>query len=433
MRGIIVDHFSNGFIRTLEVFMSSRVVITGLGAITPIGNTVDEFWNSLCNGQSGVGRITKFDVSELPTQIAACVKDFDPVNYMDKKEAKRMDRYTQFAVAAANMAIKDAELNLDKIDKERFGIVLGTGIGGIETLEEQFGVMMQKGPGRVSPFLVPMMIANMAAGQLSILVGAKGINTTVVTACASGTHAIGEAFNAIRTGAADVVITGGSEAPITRIALAGFCSMKALSVRNDDPKAACRPFDQERDGFVMGEGAGILILESYRHAVKRGARILAEIVGYGSTADANHITAPAPDGEGGARAMQLALDMARISPGDISYINAHGTSTPYNDKFETKAIKDVFGEHAYKLAVSSTKSMTGHLLGAAGGVEAIAVVKAIAEQFVPPTINYTFPDPECDLDYVPNQGRAWEIEYALSNSFGFGGHNACILVKRYTG
>jgi 3-oxoacyl-[acyl-carrier-protein] synthase II len=433
MRGIIVDHFSNGFIRTLEVFMSSRVVITGLGAITPIGNTVDEFWNSLCNGQSGVGRITKFDVSELPTQIAACVKDFDPVNYMDKKEAKRMDRYTQFAVAAANMAIKDAELNLDKIDKERFGIVLGTGIGGIETLEEQFGVMMQKGPGRVSPFLVPMMIANMAAGQLSILVGAKGINTTVVTACASGTHAIGEAFNAIRTGAADVVITGGSEAPITRIALAGFCSMKALSVRNDDPKAACRPFDQERDGFVMGEGAGILILESYRHAVKRGARILAEIVGYGSTADAYHITAPAPDGEGGARAMQLALDMARISPGDISYINAHGTSTPYNDKFETKAIKDVFGEHAYKLAVSSTKSMTGHLLGAAGGVEAIAVVKAIAEQFVPPTINYTFPDPECDLDYVPNQGRAWEIEYALSNSFGFGGHNACILVKRYTG
>ncbi|NLO82787.1 MAG: beta-ketoacyl-ACP synthase II [Clostridiales bacterium] len=413
--------------------MSSRVVITGLGAITPIGNTVDEFWNSLCNGQSGVGRITKFDVSELPTQIAACVKDFDPVNYMDKKEAKRMDRYTQFAVAAANMAIKDAELNLDKIDKERFGIVLGTGIGGIETLEEQFGVMMQKGPGRVSPFLVPMMIANMAAGQLSILVGAKGINTTVVTACASGTHAIGEAFNAIRTGAADVVITGGSEAPITRIALAGFCSMKALSVRNDDPKAACRPFDQERDGFVMGEGAGILILESYRHAVKRGARILAEIVGYGSTADAYHITAPAPDGEGGARAMQLALDMARISPGDISYINAHGTSTPYNDKFETKAIKDVFGEHAYKLAVSSTKSMTGHLLGAAGGVEAIAVVKAIAEQFVPPTINYTFPDPECDLDYVPNQGRAWEIEYALSNSFGFGGHNACILVKRYTG
>jgi 3-oxoacyl-[acyl-carrier-protein] synthase II len=255
----------------------------------------------------------------------------------------------------------------------------------------------------------------------------------VVTACASGTHAIGEAFNAIRTGAADVVITGGSEAPITRIALAGFCSMKALSVRNDDPKAACRPFDQERDGFVMGEGAGILILESYRHAVKRGARILAEIVGYGSTADAYHITAPAPDGEGGARAMQLALDMARISPGDISYINAHGTSTPYNDKFETKAIKDVFGEHAYKLAVSSTKSMTGHLLGAAGGVEAIAVVKAIAEQFVPPTINYTFPDPECDLDYVPNQGRAWEIEYALSNSFGFGGHNACILVKRYTG
>ena len=393
--------------------MNNRVVITGMGAITPVGNTVEEFWHSLCNGISGVDRITDFDVSDYPTQIAACVKDFNPDDHIDKKQAKRMDRYTQFAVAAGYMAIKDAGLNLDKIDKERLGIVLGTGIGGIGTLEEQFEVIMQKGPGRVSPFLVPMMIANMAAGQLSILIGAKGINTTIVTACASGSHAIGEAFNAIRTGAADVVITGGSEAPITKIALAGFCSMKALSTCNEDPKAACRPFDKKRDGFVMGEGAGILILESYQHAVKRGARILAEVVGYGSTADAYHITAPAPDGEGGSRAMKLSLEMAGISPGDVSYINAHGTSTLYNDKFETMAIKDVFGEHAYKLAVSSTKSMTGHLLGAAGGIEAVAVVKAITEQFVPPTINYTDPDPECDLDYVPNQGRAWRLSSSV--------------------
>jgi 3-oxoacyl-[acyl-carrier-protein] synthase II len=420
------------FILLLEVSMNNRVVITGMGAITPVGNTVEDFWMSLCSGKNGVDKITKFDVSDFSTQIAACVKDFNPEDYMDKKEARRMDRYTHFAVAAANMAMEDAALNMDKVDKERVGIILGTGIGGIETLEDQFEVLLKKGPGRVSPFLVPMMIANMAAGQLSILTGAKGINEAIVTACASGTHAIGEAFNAIRSGTADVVIAGGSEAPITRIALAGFCSMKALSTCNENPKAACRPFDQKRDGFVMGEGAGVLILESYRHAVKRGARILAEIAGYGSTADAYHITAPAPGGEGGSRAMKLALDMAGILPGDVSYINAHGTSTLYNDKFETMAIKDVFGEHAYKLAVSSTKSMTGHLLGAAGGIETIAVVKAIVNQFVPPTINYAFPDPECDLDYVPNRGREWEIEYAISNSFGFGGHNACILVKRYT-
>jgi len=409
----------------------NRVVVTGMGVISPVGNTVDDFWAALCNGHSGVDRITQFDVSEFSTQIAASVKGFKPEDYMDKKESRRMDRFTQFAVASAFMAVQNAELNLDKLNKERFGIILGTGIGGIETLEEQFGVLIQKGPGRISPFLVPMMIANMAAGQLAILVGAKGINATVVTACASGTHAIGEAFNAIRAGQADVVITGGSEAPITKIALAGFCAMKALSTRNDDPKAACRPFDKERDGFVMGEGAGILILESLEHALKRGARILAEVVGYGSTADAYHITAPAPEGEGGARAMKLALDAAGVPPQYVNYINAHGTSTPYNDKFETMAIKHVFGEHAYKLAVSSTKSMTGHLLGAAGGIEAVALVKSIAEQFVPPTINYTYPDPECDLDYVPNQGRPWKVEYALSNSFGFGGHNACILMKRY--
>lgn len=408
-----------------------RVVVTGLGVISPVGNTVDDFWTALCSGQSGVDRITEFDVSDFSTQIAATVKDFKPENYMDKKEARRMDRFTQFAVAATYMAIKDAQLDLDKIDKERFGIILGSGIGGIQTLEEQFEVLMQKGPGRISPFLVPMMIANIAAGQLAIMVGAKGVNFTVVTACASGTNAIGEAFNAIRYGHADVVITGGTEAPITRIALAGFCSMKALSTRNDDPKAACRPFDKDRDGFVMGEGAGILILESLEHAQKRGARILAEVVGYGSTDDAYHITAPAPEGEGAARAMKLALESAGIAPEEVSYINAHGTSTSYNDKLETMAIKRVFGQHAYKLAVSSTKSMTGHLLGAAGGVEAVALVKSIVHQFVPPTINYTTPDPDCDLDYVPNEGRPWEIEYAMSNSFGFGGHNACILMKRY--
>lgn len=411
--------------------MNRKVVVTGIGAITPLGNTIDEFWDALCRGQSGIDRITKFDVSDFSTQIAGCVEDFEPEDYIDKKEAKRMDRFTQFAVAATSMAVQDAGINLDKIDKERFGVIIGTGIGGIESLVDQVGVLTTKGPGRVSPFLVPMMIANIAAGQISIMTGAKGINSTVVTACASGTNAIGEAFKAIRNGEADIIITGGSEAPITELALAGFCSMRAMSTRNDDPKGACRPFDANRDGFVMGEGAGILILESYEHAVKRGAKILAEVVGYGLTADAYHITAPAPDGNGGARAMEQALDVAGISPNMVDYINAHGTSTPYNDKFETLAIKKVFGDYAYNLAVSSTKSMTGHLFGAAGGLEAIILVKAIVDEFIPPTINYTVADPECDLDYVPSQGRRLQVEYALSNSFGFGGHNACILIKRY--
>ena len=341
-----------------------------------------------------------------------------------------MDRYTQFAVAAAHMAVEQAELNLNKVDAERFGVILGTGIGGIETLENQANVLKNKGPKRVSPFFVPMMIANMAAGHISIIFGAKGINTTVVTACASATNAIGEAFRTIRDGYADAIITGGSEAPITSLALAGFCSMKALSA-NNDPETACRPFDLNRDGFVMGEGAGILLLESYEHAVRRGAKILAEIAGYGSTSDSYHITAPAPEGEGAARSMREALRDSDIAADEVDYINAHGTSTPYNDKFETAAIKSVFGDHAKKLAVSSTKSMTGHLLGAAGGIEAIVLIKAIEDQFLPPTINYVTPDPDCDLDYVPNKGRKGKVEIAMSNSFGFGGQNACIIMKSF--
>jgi 3-oxoacyl-[acyl-carrier-protein] synthase II len=411
--------------------MSKRVVVTGMGAVTPLGNTVDLFWQGIREGRSGIDKITRFDTEAFDAKIAAEVHDFDPNDYMDKKEAKRMDRFTQYAMAASNMAVKHAALDVSKINAQRFGVVLGSGIGGIETLENTANTLHTKGPGRVSPFFVPMMIGNMAAGQISIAFGAKGMNSTVVTACASATNAIGEAFRAIRYGHADVIITGGTEAPITPLALAGFCSMKALSTRNYDPKAACRPFDLDRDGFIMGEGAGILVLESYEHAVNRGAKILAEVVGYGLTADAYHITTPAPEGEGGARAMKEALEDAGMAPEEIDYINAHGTSTPYNDKFETAAIKSVFGDYAKKVAVSSTKSMTGHLLGAAGGIEAIILVKAIEDQFIPATINYTTPDPECDLDYVPNQGRSAKINAALSNSFGFGGQNACILVKKF--
>ncbi len=412
--------------------MPKRVVITGLGAITPLGNDVDTFWDSLKKGKNGIDIIDRFDVEKFTSKMAGLVRDFDPTDYIDRKEARRMDRFTQFAVAASRAAMENADLDSKKIDAERFGVIMGTGIGGLETLEHQTNILLTKGPNRVSPFFVPMMIANMAAGQVSIAVGAKGINTTVVTACASSTNAIGEAFKAIRFGDADVILTGGCEATITPLALAGFCSMKALSTRNEDPKTASRPFDAHRDGFVMGEGAGILIMESYDHAVKRGANILAEVVGYGSTADAYHITAPAPDGEGGAGAMKEAIRYAGIEPTMIDYINAHGTSTPYNDKYETEAIKTVFGDHAYKLKISSTKSMTGHLLGAAGGIEAIAVVKMLQEQYIAPTINYTTPDPECDLDYVPNVGSKADIEFALSNSFGFGGQNASIILKRFT-
>lgn len=412
--------------------MPKRVVITGMGAITPLGNDVDTFWDALKQGKNGIDKIDRFDVDKFSTQMAALVGDFDPQDYMDRREARRMDRFTQFAMAATYEAMKKADFDIDTVNQERFGVILGSGIGGLETLEQQANTLYTKGPNRVSPFFIPMMIANMAAGQISIAFGAKGINTTMVTACASATSAIGEAFKTIRLGDADVIITGGSEAPITPLALAGFCSMRAMSTRNQDPKTASRPFDADRDGFVMGEGAGILILESYEHAINRGANILSEIVGYGATADAYHITAPAPDGEGGARAMGEAIRSAGIEASMVDYINAHGTSTAYNDEFETTAIKDVFGDHAYKLAVSSTKSMTGHLLGAAGGIEAIAIVKMLEEQFLAPTINYTTPDPKCDLDYVPNIGRKGKIEYALSNSFGFGGHNASILLKKFT-
>ncbi|MFU0783899.1 MAG: beta-ketoacyl-ACP synthase II [Thermoanaerobacterium thermosaccharolyticum] len=408
----------------------NRVVITGIGAITPIGNSIDELWDSLINGRSGIDKVTRFDVSSYPTKLAAEVKNFEPTEYIDKKEAKRMDRFTQFALASAKMALIDSRLDLEKEDLDRIGVIYGSGIGGIETLENQQNILKEKGPGRVSPFFVPMMIADMAAGLISITFGLKGHNETIVNACASSTNAIGDAFKVIERGDADVIVTGGSEAAITPLAIAGFCSMKAMST-NDDPKTACRPFDANRDGFIMGEGSATLILESLEHAIKRGAKIYCEIVGYGATADAYHITAPAPEGAGAARAMKLALKDADIIPEDIDYINAHGTSTEYNDKYETMAIKNVFGQHAYKLKVSSTKSMTGHMLGASGAVEAVATVLAIKNGIVPPTINYETPDPECDLDYVPNKALEMEINYALSNSFGFGGHNATLVFKKY--
>jgi len=408
-----------------------RVVVTGMGAITPLGIGVDKYWASLKEGKSGVDFVTKFDVSEYSTKIAAEVKDFNPTDFIDKKEVKRMDRFSQFAVASTRMALEDANLELEKMDKERIGVILGSGIGGMETLEDQFNVLKTKGPGRISPFFVPMMISNIAAGQIAIIFGIKGMSETVVSACASSTNAIGDAFKVIQRGDLDVVVSGGSEAAITPLAFAGFCAMRAMSTNNDNPKEASRPFDANRDGFVMGEGAGILILEELEHALKRNAKIYAEIVGYGSTTDAYHITAPAPEGEGAARAMKMALKDGEIPFEEVDYINAHGTSTEYNDKFETMAIKSVFGAHAYKLAISSTKSMTGHLLGAAGAVEAIATVMSIYEGYVHPTINYKTPDPDCDLDYVPNTGRKLNIRYAMSNSLGFGGHNSSIVFKKF--
>ncbi|KAB3531417.1 beta-ketoacyl-ACP synthase II [Alkaliphilus serpentinus] len=411
--------------------MSRRVVVTGLGCITPLGNTVEEFWNSLLNGKSGIDLIDRFDATDFPTKIAAQVKDFNPEDYIDKKEAKRMDRFTQYAVAASMMAMKDANLRVEEIQAEKFGVILGSGIGGIETLEEQHQKLMEKGVKRISPFMIPMMITNIGAGYVSMTLGAKGPNTTVVTACASSTNAIGEAFKLIQRGAADIMVTGGMEASITPLSIGGFCSMKAMSTHNEEPQKASRPFDLNRDGFVMGEGSGILIIEDLEHAKKRGAKIYAEIVGYGMSADAYHITAPSPEGEGAARSMVAALEDANIPYTSIDYINAHGTSTPYNDKFETMAIKTVFKEHAYELSVSSTKSMTGHLLGAAGSIEAIACILASKNNVIPPTINLENPDPDCDLDYVPNEKKNRTVDYALSNSLGFGGHNATIIVKKY--
>ena len=408
----------------------SRVVVTGMGAITPAGNDVPTMWEALKEGRSGVGPITHFDASELNTQIAAEVKDFDPKEHFGHKEARRLDRVVQFALVASKEALEDAQLVINDGNAEEIGVVIGSGIGGISTLLEQVKVMDTRGPRRVSPFLIPMIIPDTSAGQVAISFGAKGPNMAVVSACATGANAIGEAAEMIRRGAAQAMICGGTEAAIQPIAVAGFSIMQALSTRNDEPERASRPFDAERDGFIMGEGAGVLILESLAHARARGARIYGEVVGYGSTADAYHITAPAEKGEGGARAMRMALKSAGLEPEEIDYINAHGTSTKLNDIGETVAIKNVFGPHAYRLPISSTKSMIGHLLGAAGAVEAIASIKALEEGLIHPTINYEHPDPECDLDYVPNTARPAELHTVMSNSFGFGGHNACLIFRK---
>ncbi len=408
-----------------------RVVITGVGAVTPLGNTAEEFWAGLLEGRSGIGPITRFDATDFPTRIAGELKGFDPLKYIDRKDDRKFDPFLKYAVACATMAVEDAALKTDSVDPTRFGVLVGSGIGGLETLLGNYEVLRTKGPDRVSPFFIPMLIVNMASGVISMRLGAKGPNSSVVTACATGNHAIGDATKIIERGDADVMIAGGSEAIIIPLTIAGFCQMKAMSTRNDDPTRASRPFDAERDGFVCGEGGGLVVLESLEHARRRDARIYAEVVGYGMTGDAHHMTAPDPEGDGAARSMAAALRDAGLEPSAVGYINAHGTSTPYNDKFETLAIKRVFGEHARKLAVSSTKSMTGHLLGAAGGIEAIATAFALHHGVLPPTINYEKPDPDCDLDYVPNQPRKQEVEVALSNAFGFGGTNATLAFRKF--
>src|SRR5690625_2156475 len=407
-----------------------RVVITGLGAITPVGNDVKTMWENIVAGNSGIDFITRVDKDDFPVHVAAEVKDFDPTLYMEKRDARKMDLFTQYAVAGAKMAVEDAKLTIDDQIADRVGVWIGSGIGGMQTYEEQHQKFLEKGYRRVSPFFVPMLIPDMAAGQVSIQLGAKGINSCTVTACASGANSIGDAYKAVQRGDVDYIITGGTESPLTNMAFAGFSSMKALSP-NDDPNKASRPFDKNRDGFVMGEGAGLLVLETLDSALERGAHIYGEIVGYGSTGDAYHITAPAEDGEGAARAMDQAIEDACLEPADIDYINEHGTSTELNDAYETTAIKSVFKDHAEKLAVSSTKSMTGHLLGAAGGVEAVIAVKTIEDGIIPATINYETPDPDCDLDYVPNESRKQEVNALMSNSLGFGGHNASLIFKKY--
>lgn len=407
-----------------------RVVVTGVGAVTPLGNDVETTWKNIMAGKSGIGPLTRVNADEYPAKVAAEIKDFDPEVFISRKDARKMDRFTQFAVAAALMAVKDANLTINEENADRVGVWIGSGIGGMETFEHQYEIFLNKGYRRVSPFFVPMLIPDMAAGQVSITIGAKGFNSCTVSACATGTNSIGDAFKVIQRGDADAMVTGGAEAPITKMSVAGFCANTALST-NPDPQTACRPFDKNRDGFIIGEGSGIIVLEELEHALARGAKIYAEIIGYGSTGDAYHITAPAPNGEGGARSMKMAINDGGLKPEDIDYINAHGTSTVYNDKFETSAVKEVFGEYAYKLALSSTKSMTGHLLGASGGVEAIFSVLTIRDSILPPTINYETPDPDCDLDYVPNTARPKEVNVALSNSFGFGGHNATIIFKKY--
>ncbi|MEM1254910.1 MAG: beta-ketoacyl-ACP synthase II [Cyanobacteria bacterium P01_H01_bin.21] len=408
-----------------------RVVITGMGAITPIGNTLEAYWQGLVAGKSGIGPITLFDASKHKCRIAGEVKGFDPLEYLDAKDAKRTDRFAQFAIAASKQALANAKLAITDLNAEQVGVMIGTGVGGLKVMEEQQSVYLNKGPSRCSPFMVPMMIANMAAGLTAIHTGAKGPNSCAVTACAAGSNAIGDAFRIVQNGYAQAMICGGTEAAITPLSFAGFASARALSTRNDDPDHASRPFDKGRDGFVMGEGAGILILEELEHALSRGAHIYAEMVGYGMTCDAYHMTAPVPGGAGAARSMELALKDAGVSPSEVSYINAHGTSTPANDPTETAAIKTALGDCANQIPVSSTKSMTGHLLGGSGGIEGVAVCMAVANDRVPPTINLQDPDDGCDLDYVPNESRAHTIDVAMSNSFGFGGHNVTLVFRKY--
>lgn len=410
--------------------MKNRVVITGIGAVTPIGNSTDNFWDNIKNGVCGINFIESFDTSEYDIKIAGEIKDFDPKKYIDRKEAKRQDRFCQFASAASQMAVDDSNINLEDIDRSRMGVIVGSGVGGMLTLEKEMKKLNDKGPTRVSPFLIPMMISNMASGLVAIRFGAKGPNYGIVTACATGANAIGEALRKIQYGDCDVMIAGGAEASITPLSIAGFSSMTALG-NSTDITRACIPFDKERNGFIMSEGSGIVVLESYEHAIKRNAKIYAELVGYGSTCDAHHITSPEPTGAGASAAMTHAIKEANISINDIDYINAHGTSTPHNDKFETMAIKKTFGERAYNIPISSTKSMTGHMMGAAGAIEAIICAKSLQEGFIPATIGYKEPDPDCDLDYVPNTSRNEDIQYALSNSLGFGGHNATLILKKY--
>ncbi|ALQ12803.1 beta-ketoacyl-ACP synthase II [Listeria monocytogenes] len=406
-----------------------RVVVTGIGAVTPIGNDAETSWENAKKGVNGVAKMTRLNPDDFPVKIAAELKDFDVEKYLEKKEACKMDRFTHYAIASAEMAVQDSGLVIDDSNANRVGVWIGSGIGGMETFETQYEIFLNRGHRRVSPFFVPMMIPDMGSGQVSIRFGAKGINSTTVTACATATNSIGDAFKVIERGDADAMITGGAEAPITKMSLAGFTANKALSL-NPDPETACRPFDKDRDGFIIGEGAGIVILEEYEHAKARGAKIYAEIVGYGATGDAYHITAPAPNGEGAARAMKMAIDDAGLTPDKVDYINAHGTSTPYNDEYETQAIKTVFGDHAKKLAISSTKSMTGHTLGASGGIEAIFALLTIRDNIIAPTIHLKNQDEVCDLDYVPNEAREANVNVVISNSFGFGGHNATLVFKR---
>jgi len=412
-----------------------RVVVTGLGVVSPIGSTIDEFWNSLLEGRSGVKRVNCFDPSNFSSQIAAEVKGFDPASFLSHKEVRKTDRFVQFAIAASKKAIDDSGLDVEKSDRDRIGVLIGSGIGGLHTIEAEHKKYLEKGPekgpSKISPFLIPMLIVNMASGQVSMAMKAKGPNTAVATACASGNHALGDAFRIIQRGEANVMVAGGSEAAITIMGFGGFCALRALSKRNDAPEKASRPFDKNRDGFVIGEGAGIVILEELEHALKRGAKIYSEMMGYGMSADAYHMTAPDPTGKGAMRCMSLAIEDAGVKPKEIDYINAHGTSTFYNDKIETLAIKEVFGDDVKNVAISSTKSVTGHLLGAAGGVEFIACSLAIRDNIIPPTINYETPDPDCDLDYTPNKPKKKEVNMVMSNSLGFGGHNAALVLRRY--